>query len=421
MNKIILLLFGVLSFYTHSFGQTSDDKIIFVVDSIPVIDDPEEGNEISENDIADLTVVKNKDTLELLGYKQFDGVTFIFTKEYRNRPENVKQIPSSKQMERKNGVWLLHGNPYTGQFLDYYYSGRKQGEGTFQDGRLMGLRKMYYQNGKLAVERKYRDGIENGFENEFYEDGSLKQKGEFVNGKEEGIWESYYPNGQVKLRNKYKTGEIFDTATKYYSTGKIKEIVFIKNGKVTHDPSLVKKTQLMSKSNESNKEGDSKNAIKYCSKAIELDSTYVEAYFSRGTIKLNEFQFDEAISDFDRALNFEPFMEFALANRAFARIRKYQFGSSRTLSKNSEVTVLAAQDKVPIPNDEQEIICNDLQKAVFLGNKSKMITEALSNYCQTKSSRQHCIAKIGAGHRNFNSSNIASSVRGWTIFYLAYR
>ncbi|MES1220682.1 MAG: tetratricopeptide repeat protein, partial [Bacteroidota bacterium] len=123
---------------------------------------------------------------------------------------------------------------------------------------------------------------------------------------------------------------------------------------------------------------------KYCSKVIELDSTYAAAYFSRGTIKLNEFQFDDAIEDFNKALKFEPMIEVALANRAFARIRKYQFGNSRTLSKNSEVTVLASPDKVSIPGNEQEKICNDLHRAVFLGQKSKMITGALATYCQTK-------------------------------------
>jgi antitoxin component YwqK of YwqJK toxin-antitoxin module len=387
MNKIVLLFLGFFSFYTTSFGQTSNDKIMFVIDSIPVINDPEEGNEILQTDVADITVIKNKDTLKLLGYGQFDGVTFIFTNEYRNRPDSLKQIPSSKQMERKNGVWLFHNVPYSGRFIDYYYSGRKQGEGTFINGRVNAHRKMYYQNGKISVEKDYKDGIENGFEIEYYEDGSLKQKGEFVNKKEEGIWESFYPNGQVKLRSKYKTGEIYDTATKYYSTGKIKEVVFIKNGKVIPDPSLEKINQLMTKSNKSNKEGDTKAAIKYCSKVIEIDSTYADAYFSRGTIKLNEFRFNEAIADFDQALKFEPLMELALANRAFARIRKYQFASSRTLSKNSDVTILASKDKVPIPGDEQEKICNDLQEAVFLGDKSKMITEALSDYCPIQSSR----------------------------------
>ena len=187
MNKIILLFAGVFFLNIISFGQTTNDKIMFVVDSIPVVDDPEEGNEILQTDVADITVIKNKDTLKLLGYGQFDGATFLFTKEYRNRPEIIKVIPSSKQMEKKNGVFLFRSNLYSGQFLDYYYSGRKQGEGTFLNGKLNGHRKTYYQNGKLAMEREYKEGIDNGFKNDYYEDGLLKQKGEFVNGKEEGI------------------------------------------------------------------------------------------------------------------------------------------------------------------------------------------------------------------------------------------
>lgn len=387
MKKNILLFIGLLSICTISFGQASNDKIMFVVDSIPVMQDPEYGNEILQTDVSDITVIKNKDTLNLLGYGQFDGVTYIFTKEYRNRPNSIKQFPSSGQMEKKNGVWFFRNTLYSGRFIDYYYSGRKQGEGTFVNGKVDGLRKMYFQNGKVRVEKYYKDGIENGIDKEYYEDGSLEQKGEFANGKEEGTWESYYPNGQVKLRSSYKEGEVFDTATRYYSTGKIKEKVFIKNGKITPDHHLEKINKLMTKSSESNKDGDTKAAIKYCSKVIELDSTYAEAYFSRGTIKLNDSQFDEAIADFDKALKFEPFMEAAFVNRAFARIRKYEFGDSRTILKNKDVTILASKDKVPIPEDEKGKISNDLQKAIFLGDNSKMIVEALANYCQKGNSR----------------------------------
>ena len=387
MNKTILL-FAVLFFLNSiSFGQTSNDKIMFVVDSIPVIDDPEEGNEIVQTDVADITVIKNKDTLKLLGYGKFDGVTFIFTKEYRSRADSLKQIPSSKQMERKNGVFLFHSTPFSGRFIDYYYSGKKQGEGRFLNGRVNGHRKMYYQNGKVSIERDYKEGIENGYEIEYYEDGSLKQKGEFVNGKENGIWDMYFPNGQIRQRSNFVNGAMDGETTVYYSTGKVLAVEITKNGKTTPDKRIEKITQAMKRGHESSKEEDYKNAIKNYSKVIELDSTYAEAYFSRGTIKLNNFQFDEAIADFDKALKFEPFMSFALSNRAFTRIRKYQFGNSRTISKNSEVTVLASRDKVPIPEGEQEKICNDLQNAVFLGDKSKMITEALSDYCKKKSNR----------------------------------
>lgn len=381
MKKLILLFAGLFLLHTKSFEQTSTEKIMFVIDSIPVLEDPEDGNEISQTDIADLTVIKNKDTLKVLGYDQFDGVTFLFTKAYRNRPDSIKQVPSSKQMERKNGVWFLHNNPYSGPFNDYYYSGRKQGEGILLNGRLNGHRKMYFQNGKLSIEKDYIDGIENGFEISYYEDGSLKQKGEFVNGKENGIWNMYFPNGQIKQNSNFIKGAMEGETIVYYSTGKVLAIEVTKNGKTSPDNRLEKINQAMKKGHESSKEEDYKSAIKSYSKAIDLDSTYAEAYFSRGTIKLNDFKFDDAIADFDKALKFEPFMEFALANRAFARIRKYQFGNNRTILQNSEVTVLSSKEKMSIPRDEQEKICDDLQKAIFLGDKAKMIMEALQTYC----------------------------------------
>ena len=385
MKKTILVAALLVWFSLASLAQNSTEKILYVVDSMPVMTDPEPGNDILQGDVADVTVIKSKDTLQRLGYQRFDGVIYLFTKAYRSRPDSLKQIPSANQMTKTNDTWFLHAVPYNGHFIDYYYSGKKKGEGTFKDGKLSGRRVLYYPNGNIEDEWDYTEGIANGWHKEYYEDGSVSQKGMFINEKEEGIWEDYFPNGQVKLRSNYHVGEIFDTATKYYSTGKIKEKVFIKNDKVISDPHLVKISQLLEKSNASNKEGDSKAAIKYCTKALEIDSTCADAYFSRATLKLNDFEFNDAIADFNKALQYEPYMEFALANRAFARIRKYQFASSRTLSKNKDITVTASADKVTIPEDEQDKICSDLHKAIFLGNKSHMITEALSNYCSGNS------------------------------------
>lgn len=381
MTKIIFILL-LLIFSKPGFSQANGENIIYVIDSILVKEDPDEDDQLSNNDVADITVIKNRDSLTRFGLDKFDGAIFIFTKQYRSRPDSLKQIPSSKQMERKNGVWYLNNNVYTGRFIDYYYSGQKKGEGYLSNGKLNDQRQLYHANGQLAIQRNYANGVVNGQEKEFYSDGSLSQQGKYINGKEEGVWESYYPNGQIKLRSNYKHGEVSDTATKYYSTGRIKEQVFIKNGKVIPDPHLVKVVQLMEKSDASYKNDDIQAAIKYCKKAVELDSTYAQAYFSLATLELNDMQFDQAIADFDKALHFEPYMEIALSNRAFARIRKYQFASSRTLSKNNDVTVLASKDKVPMPDAERELVCSDLKKAVFLGEKSAMITEALADYCK---------------------------------------
>ncbi len=382
MIKNILLYVAFFSVYNYSFGQITNDRILYIVDSIPVIKDPEYDDEIEQDEVADITIIKNKDSLKFLGYEQLDGIVYLFTKAYRDRPENIRQIPSSKQMKKINGVWFFYNMPYSGKFIDYYYNGRKQGEGFMKDGKVDGYRLRFYQNGNVSDEWNYSKGIPNGILKEYFEDGAIKQKGEFINGKEEGIWENYYPNGQIKLKSSYKKGAIVDSAFKYYSNGKIMEEVLVKNGKIIPDANLIKINLLMDKSNKSNKEENTKAAIKYCSKAIETDSTYASAYFSRGTIKLNDFQFDNAIADFDKAIMYEPFMETALTNRAFARIRKYQYANSRTLSENADATVMASEDKVAIPPEEMEKICNDLHKAIFLGAKSEMIAETLSNYCR---------------------------------------
>jgi hypothetical protein len=80
-------------------------------------------------------------------------------------------------------------------------------------------------------------------------------------------------------------------------------------------------------------------------------------------------------------------MEVALTNRAFARIRKYQFSGSRSLRKNKDVEIRAASDKVDIPPADVEKICSDLGKAVLVGDKSDMIREALVNYCHMNMDR----------------------------------
>jgi hypothetical protein len=381
VNKTVYFLFVFCLGFIRMLGQAAEPKMAYVVDSISVVEDPEKGDDILNEDVSDLRIIRNKDSLKLLGYEKFDAVSFIFTKAYRGRPDSIKMVPSTKSMQKKDGLWLLHGTPYTGRIINYYYSGRKQAEGYLSDGKVNGVDIFYYQNGHKSLEREYKEGKSNGLEREYYLDGSLRQEGHYIDGKEEGIWKTYYPNGQVKLYDNYKSGDLVDSAIRYYSSGVVREKVFIKNGKVISDPNLTKIDQLMKKSEEKDKEGDDRAAIDYATKAIQKDSTYAGAFFSRGTIELNEMRFDEAIADLDKALVIEPFMEVTLANRAFARIRKYQFKNSRSLSKNKDVEVLAAPDKVDIPPADMENICSDLRKAVLLGDKSDMIKEALTNYC----------------------------------------
>ena len=386
MKKTILFLVVIVAFFYRASGQVSA-KIVYIVDSVPVIDDPADGEGVLDSStISEMIILKNKDSLKAAGFGDQDEIVYIFTKLYRSRAEAIRRIPTSKLMIRTDGRWYLKNDtaPYSGPFIDYYFSGTKQGEGYFERGVLSGKRVMYTYAGTVKMERTYDNGVPDGTEKEYYPNGILKQKGDFKRGKEEGIWEKFFPNGQVEEHVTMIEGKPVGEALDFYSSGSVKSRNQIKNGKVVPDPGTEKLSKLYDKGTEATKEEDYKAAIRYYSKCIELDSTYAGAWFGRGTARLDNFQFDDALSDFDKAVALEPYFIEALGNRAFCRIRKNQVGHSRTLTKNNEVTVLASSDWPPLSADEKEKICLDLQEAVFLGDESKMIKEVLKQYCQAK-------------------------------------
>jgi antitoxin component YwqK of YwqJK toxin-antitoxin module len=382
-RKIFFILLSIGSFSGYS--QNNSENILYIVDSVPIIEEPEEEfATLTENDIDHINVVKNKEAIKATGYTDFDGIIYVFTKAFVQREDSIKAIPTTLLMIKKNGTWYKKGNsqPYTGPFIDYFLNGSKQGEGTLFQGKLKGKRLRFYINGSISDETEYENGIANGLEQQFYQDGTLKQKGIFKDGKEIGVWEMYHPNGRLKQISTFsENGKMDGEAISYYSTGMVKGKSIYVNGNYQKDKKVEKMFTYYNQSQEMYQQGNYKGAINKLNDALELDSTWEEAYFARGTMKLNDFQFDEAVLDFNKTLEIEPYFTNAYANRAFAIIRKYEFGNSRTLSKTNEVQVLATQE-FEIPENDLEKICLDLEKAVSLGDDGPMVLEALKEYCK---------------------------------------
>ena len=359
------------------FAQSSI-KEIYIVDSIPIHDDPEYGDELTTDEILDMKIITNKDSLRRAGYPEHDRVSYIFTKAYRSRPDSLKSIPTTKHMIRENGLWTLKGRVYSGRFIDYYLSGLKSGEGVLKEGLLDGTRIMYHPNGNMLQEYHYTKGILNGKAEKYYADGSLIHIGEFLSGKEHGLWQMYYPNKQLKQSLTFTQGVPEGEVRMYRSNGHLITVQQFKDGKVVPEQRMEKLNAFMNSGHKN--AGNATVAIRYYTKAIQTDSNYAEAYFSWGTSKLNLFDFDGAISDLDKALELEPYMEFAYANRAFARIRKYQFKNSRPLTSNKAVTVFAESQKIDYPLGEKANILKDLETAYFLGDKNEKVIEALQEF-----------------------------------------
>ncbi|MFA4868878.1 MAG: hypothetical protein WC623_11795 [Pedobacter sp.] len=360
MNKIILTLLMMLSAFT-SYSQEQKDRILYIVDNIPVVDTPKEDEQPVENDIDKLEIVTDFEKIKSLGYEgKIDKIIIITTKAYSARPDDVKGIPSSKMMTKTNGLCYYKNaaQPYSGKFIDYFFNGKVQGDGVLKNGKIEGIRTVYYPNGNKRYFYTYSDGIENGQSEEYFINGKLKQKGSFVNKKEEGLWQVFYSTGKLK-----------------------RESNFIANKQILSKDEK-KFYELFSKGASFMKEGDYFSAIKKFDDALKINMSYADVYFYRGTSKLNTFDFDQSIADFDQAIILEPLYMEAISNRAFARLRKYEFKDAKTLSKSREITIMAAKDVVPIPKEDLDKICADLKLGYELGDRKPMVIDAMKRYCK---------------------------------------
>lgn len=380
MRRIFTLIVLTL---ISTIGLSQNEKTLYIVDSIPIIEEPKEGfGTLTENEIDRVDVVKDKQAVEKAGYKDLDGIIYVFTKEYAKRPDSIKAIPTTKSMTKSNATWYLKDSsaPYSGKFIDYYLTGKKQGEGVLFNGKLKGKRLLYHQNGALSDEIEYENGISNGLEKRFYDDGTLMQKGNFKYGKENGVWEMYHPNGKLKQRTNFVNGKMDGESISYYSTGKEKGKNIYENGLYQKDKVNDKIYDYYKQAQELYKQGNFKSAIKKYTKCIELQEDWADGYFARGTAKMNNLEFEDAIADFNKTLEIEPYFTNAYANRAFGLIRKYEFSNSRTLSKSKDVQIMASKE-TGIPQSDLTKICADLKKAVSLGDNNWMVLEALEKHC----------------------------------------
>jgi antitoxin component YwqK of YwqJK toxin-antitoxin module len=381
MKKSHYILLLIL-YCTICFSQ--DEKILYVVDSIPILEEPKEGfGTLSENEIDNVTIIKEKEKIKEIGYENIDALIYIFTKEYANRSDSIKSIPSTYLMTKRNDTWYLKNNskPYSGPFIDYYVNGKKQGEGFLAEGKLKGKRLIYFINGNISDEITYENGIANGIEKRFFKDGTLMQKGTRKNGKEIDVWEMYHQNGKLKQRSTFENGKMSGESISYYSTGEINGISLYQNGVYQNNKTTDKLYKLYQEAQNLYNQFDIKSAIKKLDKALEINPNWAEGYFSRGTMKMNNLDFDEAIKDFDKTVEIEPCYAFAYANRGFAILRKHEFGNSRTISKSKDVQVFASK-KTEIPESDLVKICQDLNQAVLLGDENKMVLDALEKNCK---------------------------------------
>jgi tetratricopeptide (TPR) repeat protein len=386
MLKFILLSILFFFFSITAIGQAVKYPMLFIIDSIPQKPNYKALASLSKRDIADMYVVKDKDSLVSLGYSNYVGIAYIFTKAYRTRPDSIKAIPSTNQMLFSDEVWYWHDIPYSGKFINYFINGKILSEGTLVNGKPNGESITYFANGNKKAIMHYEKGVLNGSMNTYYANGKLLFTGEYLKGKKKYGARSYFINGQ--LQSEIKQGNRRDTSITWHSTGKINKIRLVKKGDVV----LTSDDEYVSYYNNLFYQGlrmdNMRQANKCLMKILALDSTSEYTYYKAAVLMLEELRFDKAIEELDKALAIEPLFTEALVLRTIARIKKQLHIKTKSLSENIN-SILTVEDFATIPINEQNIICKDLllaQEIDFTDSYVKnKIPEDILKYCRQDS------------------------------------
>lgn len=267
-------------------------------------------------------------------------------------------------LERIDGLWTKKGEKtaFNGDFIETFENGKTKGTGSFVNGQLEGLRIQFYENGQKKTEKFYKASYPHGIAKEFYENGILKQMGEFVGNKENGIWTVYYETGEKHVELTFLNGVQQGDYMEYSKEGKLLVKYYFVNGKASYSDDFMNLTEEAIKLS---REFKNEEAIKLYDKAIELNPTVAQAYFNRGAVKGNNFDFAGAISDYDKAIELNlDYME-AYGNRGNAKINMF------TTKGNIDPTL-----------EQTESACEDFHKAVSLGDKSIGTEDMIYIHCK---------------------------------------
>ncbi|MEI6945878.1 hypothetical protein V9K67_01675 [Paraflavisolibacter sp. H34] len=380
MNRHLFLLFGCCSLGLLCRGQAPPPRMLYIIDSFLVQASSRLLAQLPEEAIAYKTVVTDKDSLKRLGRENAEAVTYIFTREYRNRPDSLKKIPSLRQMNLWGGYWYRNGTPYTGKFIDYFLEGTVCNEGSMVEGKIHGEIIQYYRNGRVKLSAFYLQGLADGLFQEYFRNGALRRSRVFLLGKIIRPAQTYFVNGALEQEIRPGKGSRPDTITTYYSSGQLKHVHLVRNGFTLYSKKEEKQNTLAREFQGYLRTGDLKQANRNFYKLWKMNPNSPDTYYLEGLLAQREARFDEAIAAFGKALELEPMMGEAYTQRALARIKKYKVTEPAKKFANRDYkpsqgrlrreAPITQGDIEGLPPAEQEAVHKDLRQAEFLNYTS---------------------------------------------------
>lgn len=107
--------------------------------------------------------------------------------------DSTKKIIGATIDGKKEGMWIE------------YYDGRISAQRCYVNDSLSGESVDYNEDGDIFIQQTFKNGQENGIYKVYYnyEKGKIAEQGSFIDGKKVGIWEDYIEDGRLNRKIEY--------------------------------------------------------------------------------------------------------------------------------------------------------------------------------------------------------------------------
>lgn len=118
-----------------------------------------------------------------------------------------------------------------GAYTEYYPSGSKFAEGTFNMGVHDGQWTFWHENGQVCKTVTFKDGLAHGTWDVFDEEGRVVKKKSYDMGQRDGLWVYYYPGTDTpQMEMPMKDGKMHGERVYYFESGKVRQRANFKEG-----------------------------------------------------------------------------------------------------------------------------------------------------------------------------------------------
>ncbi len=330
-------------------AQRDNSRVVILLDGYRV--SFEDIKQLNPHDLDSIYVCKEAEGMKKMGYEGMDGIIEMMTKAYRLRPDSLRQIPRLKALTEEDGRYYRDGQPYTGEFVEYYLSGIPQMRGEMRDG---------YKEG----------GIES-----FYPDGMIKRQEFWERGKKTGKFATWYIDGSPRCLY-LNTGSAEDLKKVCkYSDGRVKYVARPVGDGWKYEKEWEVIQKLLEKGRQFMKEGKPEKAEKAFTQAIRLNDGCAEAYYYRAMVYFDSVDIEKSLKDIDIAIALDPARLEWYKDRAFYRMRKY-LGKEAFADSEEEVPFI-----YNLPAEIQKAIKDDLIQAYrVLKEQDLLLFRLVSDY-----------------------------------------